>query len=60
MRSFAMGGQQFQQFFATGSRSSILGPVPLGVAIKTPHMGFPPRHFNPHARYFNNVSQLSL
>ncbi|KAI4886465.1 hypothetical protein NFI96_011903 [Prochilodus magdalenae] len=54
MRSFAMGGQQFQQFFAAGSRSSILGPVPLGVAIKTPHMGFPPRHFNPHARYFNN------
>ncbi|XP_046695249.1 cdkn1a interacting zinc finger protein 1a isoform X2 [Silurus meridionalis] len=54
MRSFAMGGQQFQQFFAAGSRSSILGPVPLGVAIKTPHMGFPPRHFNPHTRYFNN------
>ncbi|XP_062844873.1 cdkn1a interacting zinc finger protein 1a [Trichomycterus rosablanca] len=54
MRSFAMGGQQFQQFFATGTRSSILGPVPLGVAIKTPHMGFPPRHFNPHARYYNN------
>ncbi|KAG9281635.1 cip1-interacting zinc finger protein [Astyanax mexicanus] len=57
MRSFAMGGQQFQQFFAAGSRSSILGPVPLGVAIKTPHMGFPPRHFNPHARYFNNDFQ---
>lgn len=54
MRSFAMGGQQFQQFFTAGSRSSILGPVPLGVAIKTPHMGFPPRHFHPHARYFNN------
>ncbi|XP_037389064.1 cdkn1a interacting zinc finger protein 1a isoform X1 [Pygocentrus nattereri] len=57
MRSFAMGGQQFQQFFAAGSRSSILGPVPLGVAIKTPHMGFPPRHFNPHARYFNSDFQ---
>ncbi|TSL28284.1 Cip1-interacting zinc finger protein [Bagarius yarrelli] len=57
MRSFAMGGQQFQQFFATGSRASILGPVPLGVAIKTPHMGFPPRHYNPHARYFNNSRQ---
>ncbi|XP_026881216.2 cdkn1a interacting zinc finger protein 1a isoform X4 [Electrophorus electricus] len=57
MRSFAIGGQQFQQFFAAGSRSSILGPVPLGVAIKTPHMGFPPRHFHPHARYFNNDFQ---
>lgn len=52
-----MGGQQFQQFFAAGTRSSILGPVPLGVAIKTPHMGFPPRHFHPHARYFNNDFQ---
>ncbi|KAG5834687.1 hypothetical protein ANANG_G00264220 [Anguilla anguilla] len=26
----------------------------MGVAIKTPHMGFPPRHYHPHARYFNN------
>ncbi|XP_056602178.1 cdkn1a interacting zinc finger protein 1a isoform X2 [Triplophysa dalaica] len=53
MRGFAMGGQQFPQFFAPGSRASLLGPVPMGVAIKTPHMGYP-RHFSPHARYFNN------
>lgn len=53
MRGFAMGGQQFPQFFAPGSRASLLGPVPMGVAIKTPHMGYP-RHFSPHARYFSN------
>ncbi|KAK7172472.1 hypothetical protein R3I93_002551 [Phoxinus phoxinus] len=56
MRGFAMGGQQFQQFFSAGSRASLLGPVPMGVAIKTPHMGFP-RHFNPHARYYGNDFQ---
>ncbi|KAL2100334.1 hypothetical protein ACEWY4_004728 [Coilia grayii] len=54
MRGFAMGGQQFPQFFPAGSRSSLLGPVPMGVAIKTPHIGFAPRHYNPHARYMNN------
>lgn len=54
MRGFAMGGQQFPQFFAAGSRSSLLGPVPMGVAIKTPHMGFAPLPFNPHARFVNN------
>lgn len=57
MRGFAMGGQQFPQFFAPGSRASLLGPVPMGVAIKTPHMGYP-RHFSPHARYFSNVRML--
>lgn len=56
MRGFAMGGQQFPQFFTPGSRASLLGPVPMGVAIKTPHMGFP-RHFTPHARYFSNEFQ---
>ncbi|XP_067295859.1 cdkn1a interacting zinc finger protein 1a isoform X2 [Pseudorasbora parva] len=56
MRGFAMGGQQFPQFFTPGSRASLLGPVPMGVAIKTPHMGFQ-RHFNPHARYFSNEFQ---
>nr|XP_055054274.1 cdkn1a interacting zinc finger protein 1a isoform X2 [Misgurnus anguillicaudatus] len=56
MRGFAMGGQQFPQFFAPGSRASLLGPVPMGVAIKTPHMGYS-RHFNPHARYFSNDFQ---
>ncbi|XP_051523566.1 cip1-interacting zinc finger protein-like isoform X4 [Myxocyprinus asiaticus] len=56
MRGFAMGGQQFPQFFTPGSRTSLLGPVPMGVAIKTPHMGFP-RHFTPHARYFSNDYQ---
>lgn len=59
MRGFAMGGQQFPQFFAPGSRASLLGPVPMGVAIKTPHMGYP-RHFSPHARYFSNVSMMTL
>ncbi|XP_010876094.1 cdkn1a interacting zinc finger protein 1a [Esox lucius] len=55
MRGFAaMSGQQFTQFFAAGARSSLLGPVPMGVAIKTPHMGFPARHYHPHARYYNN------
>ncbi|KAL0965482.1 hypothetical protein UPYG_G00281850 [Umbra pygmaea] len=55
MRSFAaMSGQQFTQFFAAGARASLLGPVPMGVAIKTPHMGFPARHYHPHARYYNN------
>ncbi|XP_051552336.1 cip1-interacting zinc finger protein-like isoform X2 [Myxocyprinus asiaticus] len=56
MRGFAMGGQQFPQFFTPGSRTSLLGPVPMGVAIKTPHMGFP-RHFTPHQRYYSNDFQ---
>ncbi|XP_029920700.1 cdkn1a interacting zinc finger protein 1a [Myripristis murdjan] len=57
MRSFAMGGQQFRQFFAAGARSSLLGPVPMGVAIKSPMMGFPaPRHFHPPTRYYNNTT----
>ncbi|KAG7480450.1 hypothetical protein MATL_G00056190 [Megalops atlanticus] len=53
LRGFAVGGQQFPQFFPAGSRASLLGPAPMGVAIKTPHMGFPPRHFHPHPRYVN-------
>ncbi|XP_074546398.1 cdkn1a interacting zinc finger protein 1a isoform X2 [Halichoeres trimaculatus] len=57
MRSYGMGGQQFRQFFAAGARSSLLGPVPMGMAIKTPMMGFPaPRMFHPHARYHNNTT----
>lgn len=55
MRSFGMGGQQFRQFFAASTRSSLLGPVPMGMAIKPPIMGFPAaRQFHPHARYYNN------
>ncbi|KAJ8346800.1 hypothetical protein SKAU_G00282010 [Synaphobranchus kaupii] len=54
MRGFAMGAQPFPPFFPAGARSSLLGPVPMGVAIKTPHMGFPPRHYHRHARYYNN------
>ncbi|KAG8010735.1 Cip1-interacting zinc finger protein [Nibea albiflora] len=55
MRGFGMGGQQFRQFFAAGARSSLLGPVPMGMAIKSPMMGFPAaRAFHPHARYYNN------
>ncbi|XP_044189214.1 cdkn1a interacting zinc finger protein 1a [Thunnus albacares] len=55
MRGFAMGGQQFRQFFTAGARSSLLGPVPMGIALKSPIMGFPSaRPFHPHARYYNN------
>ncbi|XP_069027957.1 cdkn1a interacting zinc finger protein 1a [Embiotoca jacksoni] len=55
MRSFGMGGQQFRQFFTAGTRSSLLGPVPMGMAIKSPMMGFPAqRPFHPHVRYYNN------
>ncbi|XP_066568950.1 cdkn1a interacting zinc finger protein 1a isoform X2 [Amia ocellicauda] len=53
LRGFAVGGQQFPQFFSAGTRTSLLGPAPMGVAIKTPHMGFPPRHFHPHNRHYN-------
>lgn len=50
-----MGGQQFRQFFAASSRSSLLGPVPMGMAIKTPIIGFPAaRPFHPHARFYNS------
>ncbi|KAF7657080.1 hypothetical protein LDENG_00031810 [Lucifuga dentata] len=60
MRGFAMAGQQFRQFFAAGTRSSLLGPVPMGVAMKSPMMGFPAvRTFHPHARYYNNVPTTS-
>lgn len=55
MRSFGMGGQQFRQFFTAGTRSSLLGPVPMGMTIKSPMMGFPAaRPYHPHARYYNN------
>ncbi|XP_064210626.1 cip1-interacting zinc finger protein-like isoform X2 [Anguilla rostrata] len=53
LRGFAMGGQQFTQLFSAGSRPSLLGPAPMGVAIKSPHMGFPRRHFHPHAQHYN-------
>ncbi|XP_041706812.1 uncharacterized protein LOC121541673 [Coregonus clupeaformis] len=54
MRGFTASGQQFTQFFAAGARSSLLGPVPMGMSIKNPHMGFPARHYHPHTRYYNN------
>lgn len=57
MRGFGMGGQQFRQFFAAGARSSLLGPVPMGVAIKSPMRGFPPaRPVYPPVRYYNSTS----
>lgn len=60
MRGFAMGGQQFRQFFSAGARSSLLGPVPMGMTMKSPLMGFPAaRHFHPHARYYNNNNNSS-
>ncbi|XP_060918140.1 cdkn1a interacting zinc finger protein 1a [Labrus mixtus] len=60
MRSFGMGGQQFRQFFAAGARSSLLGPVPMGMAIKSPMMGYPAaRMFHPHARFHNNTATSS-
>ncbi|KAI1900569.1 hypothetical protein AGOR_G00051270 [Albula goreensis] len=58
MRGFPMGGQQFAQFFSAGSRPSLLGPAPMGVAIKSPHVGFPPRHFHPHTRFYNHELAL--
>ncbi|KAF3701991.1 Cip1-interacting zinc finger protein [Channa argus] len=61
MRNFGMGGQQFRQFFTAGARSSLLGPVPMGMAIKSPIMGFPAgRPFHPHhARYYNTPTAPS-
>ncbi|KAM4532206.1 cdkn1a interacting zinc finger protein 1a [Fundulus diaphanus] len=54
MRGFGMGGQQFRQFFAAGARSSLLGPVPMGMTLKSHIMGFPgARPFHPHSRFFN-------
>ncbi|RVE65869.1 hypothetical protein OJAV_G00120750 [Oryzias javanicus] len=61
MRSFGMGGQQFRQFYAAGTRSSLLGPVPMGMAIKSPMMGFPAaRPFHPHTRFFNPTTSASV
>ncbi|XP_070781188.1 cdkn1a interacting zinc finger protein 1a [Enoplosus armatus] len=55
MRGFGMGGQQFRQFFAAGPRSSLLGPVPMGMAMKSPIRGYPAaRPYHPHARYYNS------
>ncbi|KAM4719496.1 cdkn1a interacting zinc finger protein 1a isoform 1-T3 [Anableps anableps] len=60
MRGFGMGGQQFRQFFTAGARSSLLGPVPMGMAIKSPIMGFPAaRPFHPHTRFFNATASSS-
>ncbi|XP_060937861.1 cdkn1a interacting zinc finger protein 1a [Limanda limanda] len=60
MRGYGMGGQQFHQFFAAGARSSLLGPVPMGMAMKSPMMGYPAaRSFHPHARYYNNNSNTA-
>ncbi|KAM6901051.1 cdkn1a interacting zinc finger protein 1a [Lycodopsis pacificus] len=60
MRGFRMGGQQFRQFFTPGSRSSLLGPVPMGMAIKSPMMGYPGgRQYHQHARYYNNNNNTS-
>ncbi|XP_017263366.1 cdkn1a interacting zinc finger protein 1a [Kryptolebias marmoratus] len=60
MRGFGMGGQQFRQFFTAGSRSSLLGPVPMGMAIKSPIMGFPgARPFHPHARFYNATTSAA-
>ncbi|KAG7232408.1 hypothetical protein INR49_008897 [Caranx melampygus] len=61
MRSFGMGGQQFRQFFTAGTRSSLLGPVPMGMAIKSPIMGFPAaRPFHPHARFYSNNTTATV
>ncbi|XP_061655917.1 cdkn1a interacting zinc finger protein 1a isoform X2 [Phyllopteryx taeniolatus] len=55
MRGFGMAGQQFRQFF-TATNRSLLGPVPIGMAMKSPLMGFPAaaRPFHPHPRFYNN------
>ncbi|KAK1884095.1 Cip1-interacting zinc finger protein [Dissostichus eleginoides] len=49
MRGFGMAGQQFRQFFTAGSRNSLLGPVPMGMAMKSPMMGYPAaRQYHQH------------
>ncbi|KAJ8401561.1 hypothetical protein AAFF_G00378780 [Aldrovandia affinis] len=53
LQGFAVRGQQFAQFFSARSRSSLLGPAPMGVAINSPHMRVPPRHFHSHTRHYN-------
>ncbi|MGH0175879.1 UNVERIFIED_CONTAM: hypothetical protein FKN15_071593 [Acipenser sinensis] len=56
LRGFAVNGQQyqqFQQFFPAGAGPSLLGPVPMGVSMKTPRMGFPSHHYHPHNRNFS-------
>ncbi|XP_037548587.1 cdkn1a interacting zinc finger protein 1a [Nematolebias whitei] len=60
MRGFGMGGQQFRQFFATGTRSSLLGPVPMGMGMKSPMMGFRgARPFHRHPRFYNATTSTS-
>ncbi|KAJ3605837.1 hypothetical protein NHX12_027881 [Muraenolepis orangiensis] len=60
MRGFGMGGQQFRQFFSAGARNSLLGPVPMGMTMKSPLMGFPgARHYHPHQRFYNNNNASS-
>ncbi|XP_037121861.1 cdkn1a interacting zinc finger protein 1a isoform X1 [Syngnathus acus] len=56
MRGFGMAGQQFRQFFTAANRS-LLGPVPIGMAMKSPVMGFPAPawSYHPHPRYYNNA-----
>ncbi|XP_048876275.1 cdkn1a interacting zinc finger protein 1a [Brienomyrus brachyistius] len=54
IRGFAIGGHQFPQFFPAGARPSLLGPVSLAVANKTPLAGFPARTAHPHTRYRSN------
>ncbi|XP_051906399.1 cdkn1a interacting zinc finger protein 1a isoform X2 [Hippocampus zosterae] len=57
MRGFGMAGQQFHHFFTAANRS-LLGPVPIGMAMKSHHMGFPAaaRAFHPHPRLYNNAA----
>ncbi|KAJ8285657.1 hypothetical protein GJAV_G00029460 [Gymnothorax javanicus] len=52
MQGFAVGGQQMAPFISAGPRHSLLGPAPMGVAVKTPRMGFPPRHFPPQTPHY--------
>ncbi|XP_057675689.1 cdkn1a interacting zinc finger protein 1a [Corythoichthys intestinalis] len=57
MRGFGIAGQQFCQFFTSANRS-LLGPVPMGIAMKSPLVGFPAaaRPFQPsHRCYYNNA-----
>ncbi|KAG2469681.1 CIZ1 protein, partial [Polypterus senegalus] len=50
LRGFAMSPQQF---FPPGARPSLLGPAPMGVALKTPRMPFSNRPYLPQSRTFN-------
>ncbi|XP_056146705.1 cdkn1a interacting zinc finger protein 1a isoform X2 [Lampris incognitus] len=60
MHGSPVGGQQFRRFFPAGARSSLLGPVPMGMPMRSSMMGYHvTRHVYPDARYNRNNSTAS-